>query len=215
MLRIIFFTNLLLLSACFSSSRAPVEELRPQFAMNHPQQYHLVRAGDTLYAIAFLYNLNTEDLAHLNHLVHPYMLKVGQRLTLNAPLQPQFSKTLTVKPWSKWFWPTATNRVKVLHQHKGITIRGRYQQPIYAASSGVVAYAGQGIPGYGNLILIKHSNHLLSAYAYNANLFVVVGQSVAKGQKIAQMGYMNKHVAALHFEIRLQGQAQDPLRYLP
>jgi len=214
MLRIIFFINLMWLSACFSPSLAPVEELRPQFAMNHPEHYHIVRQGDTLFAIAFLYNQNTEDLEKINHLSKPYVLKVGQRLQLRRGERALPVRKLEFfKPWSKWVWPTPTSQFKAFKQNKGITIPGQYQQPIYAAASGVVAYAGQGIPGYGNLILIKHSNHLLTAYAYNANISVVEGQRVKKGQIIAKMGYMKQHMAALHFEIRFQGQAQDPMRY--
>jgi lipoprotein NlpD len=223
MLRIIFFVNTLFLAGCFSSVQAPVEELRPQYSRYQTERFHTVTAGDTLYSIAFLHDQNTVELARINHLVPPYILKVGQRLWLSSSSVGQGyarqAKPVYRKLSSKWYWPARGQLFKSNWQNqiaqKGINIKGQYNQGIYAAQSGIVAYAGSGLPGYGNLILIMHPDHLISAYAYNAKILVREGQKVYRGQVIAKMGYMDKSIAALHFEIRHRGQAQNPLNYLP
>jgi len=84
-----------------------------------------------------------------------------------------------------------------------------------AAGAGKVMYAGSGIRGYGNLVIIKHTNNLLSAYAHNKTILVKEGQSVTKGQKIAEMGNSDSDSVKLHFEIRQQGKPVDPSKYLP
>jgi lipoprotein NlpD len=88
-------------------------------------------------------------------------------------------------------------------------------QDIFAAGAGKVMYAGSGIRGYGNLVIVKHNNSLLSAYAHNKTILVKEGQSITKGQKIAEMGNSDSDGVKLHFEIRLQGKPVDPSRYLP
>jgi lipoprotein NlpD len=88
-------------------------------------------------------------------------------------------------------------------------------QDIYSAAAGTVMYAGSGIRGYGNLVIIKHSNNLLSAYAHNKTILVKEKQIISKGQKIAEMGNSDSDVVSLHFEIRQQGKPVDPLKFLP
>jgi lipoprotein NlpD len=84
-----------------------------------------------------------------------------------------------------------------------------------AAGAGKVMYAGSGIRGYGNLVIVKHSNSLLSAYAHNRAILVKEGQSVSKGQLIAEMGDSDTDAVKLHFEIRQQGKPVDPSKFLP
>ena len=98
---------------------------------------------------------------------------------------------------------------------KGIDIAGTVGAKIAAAGDGRVAYAGSGLKGYGELIIIKHNNNFLSAYAYNRTLYVKEGDPVRAGQTIAEMGEGPDRRASLHFEIRQNGQPVDPLRYLP
>ena len=91
---------------------------------------------------------------------------------------------------------------------------GRLGQDVRAASTGRVVYTGSGIRGYGNLIIIKHADSLLTSYAHNREMLVHEGQDVAAGQTIAHMGTGAHRVSALYFEIRLNGKPVDPLRYL-
>ena len=87
--------------------------------------------------------------------------------------------------------------------------------PVWAAADGRVVYAGSGLRGYGNLIILKHSNQFLTAYAHNQVLLVREDQSVKKGQKIAEMGNSDAEQVKLHFEIRKQGKPVDPMKFLP
>jgi lipoprotein NlpD len=86
---------------------------------------------------------------------------------------------------------------------------------VLAAGSGKVMYAGSGIRGYGNLVIVKHTSNLLSAYAHNKIIFVKEGQTVNRGQKIAEMGNSDTDAVKLHFEIRQQGKPVDPSKFLP
>ena len=100
-------------------------------------------------------------------------------------------------------------------KNKGIDIGGRAGDPVVAAADGRVVYAGAGLRGYGNLIILKHNNTFLTAYAHNQTLLVREDQTVRKGQKIAEMGSTDTDRVKLHFEIRRQGKPVDPMRYLP
>ena len=120
---------------------------------------------------------------------------------------------------SHWLWP-AEGRLLSRFQagdpsRKGIDIGGEAGRPIKASADGVVVYSGSGLIGYGELIIIKHSDRMLSAYAHNSRRLVAEGQSVAAGSQIAEMGTNDRNQAVLHFEIRLNGSPVDPLRYLP
>jgi len=114
-----------------------------------------------------------------------------------------------------WTWPT---NGKVLRgfsdSNKGIDIGGRMSQAVLAAGDGKVVYCGSGLRGYGKLIIIKHNKIYLSAYAHNSQLLVKEGQSVKKGQKIAEMGNSDADQVKLHFEIRRFGKPVDPMQYL-
>jgi lipoprotein NlpD len=99
--------------------------------------------------------------------------------------------------------------------NKGINIGGAAGTPVQAAADGRVVYAGNGLRGYGNLIIIKHDATYLTAYAHNRALMVKEGDAVTKGQKIAEMGDSDSDRVMLHFEVRRQGKPVDPLKYLP
>ncbi|MDN4055510.1 peptidoglycan DD-metalloendopeptidase family protein [Massilia sp. YIM B02763] len=116
-----------------------------------------------------------------------------------------------------WMWPSDGRIVATFDEgkNKGIDIAGRLGQQVMAAGSGKVMYAGSGIRGYGNLVIVKHSNSLLSAYAHNRTIVVKEGQNVTKGQVIAEMGNSDTDTVKLHFEIRQQGKPVDPAKFLP
>ena len=100
-------------------------------------------------------------------------------------------------------------------KNKGIDIAGRAGDAVIASADGRVVYAGAGLRGYGNLIILKHNNTFLTAYAHNQTLLVKEDQTVKKGQKIAEMGNSDSEKVKLHFEIRRQGKPVDPAKYLP
>lgn len=116
-----------------------------------------------------------------------------------------------------WMWPSDGRIIATFDEgkNKGIDIAGKAGQQVMAAGSGKVMYAGSGIRGYGNLVIVKHSNSLLSAYAHNRSIVVKEGQSVSKGQMIAEMGDSDADAVKLHFEIRQQGKPVDPSKFLP
>jgi lipoprotein NlpD len=118
-----------------------------------------------------------------------------------------------------WQWPTNGRQIEGFSAgdqgNKGIDIAGKRGQPVVAAADGRVVYAGNALRGYGNLIIIKHNDDYLSAYAHNDSLLVKEQQSVKAGQKIADMGSSESSDVRLHFEIRYHGQSVDPMRFLP
>ncbi|MBC5766187.1 peptidoglycan DD-metalloendopeptidase family protein [Ramlibacter sp. GTP1] len=118
-----------------------------------------------------------------------------------------------------WMWPTGANDHVIAgfdeEKNKGLDIGGKAGDPIFAAADGRVVYAGAGLRGYGNLIILKHNNTYLTAYAHNQALLVKEDQSVRKGQKIAEMGNSDADRVKLHFEIRRQGKPVDPAKFLP
>ena len=116
-----------------------------------------------------------------------------------------------------WAWP-ATGAVTAPFDEgkaKGLSIGGKAGDPVLAAADGRVVYAGSGLRGYGNLIILKHNNTYLTAYAHNQTLLVKEDQAVRRGQKIAEMGSSDADSVKLHFEIRKQGKPVDPARLLP
>ncbi|WP_442968773.1 peptidoglycan DD-metalloendopeptidase family protein [Ramlibacter sp.] len=118
-----------------------------------------------------------------------------------------------------WSWPAPGNSTVVGSfdevRNKGLDIGGKAGDPVLAAADGRVVYAGAGLRGYGNLIILKHNNTYLTAYAHNQALLVKEDQTVRKGQKIAEMGSTDTDRVKLHFEIRRQGKPVDPARLLP
>ncbi|CAN7476374.1 peptidoglycan DD-metalloendopeptidase family protein [Acidovorax sp. LjRoot129] len=116
-----------------------------------------------------------------------------------------------------FIWPAPGSLIAGFDEarNKGYDISGKAGDPVLAAADGRVVYAGAGLRGYGNLVILKHNNTFLTAYAHNQTLLVKEDQAVRKGQKIAEMGNTDADRVKLHFEIRRQGKPVDPSRYLP
>ncbi|MEO7246271.1 MAG: peptidoglycan DD-metalloendopeptidase family protein [Rubrivivax sp.] len=136
-----------------------------------------------------------------------------------VPSTPAPSKDVAKDPDEDlgWVWPAAGTVLATFDdaRNKGLAIGGRAGDPVLAAAEGRVVYAGSGLRGYGNLVIIKHNNTFLSAYAHNQTLLVKEDQTVRRGQKIAEMGSSDADRVKLHFEIRRQGKPVDPARFLP
>lgn len=242
-----------------------------------------VQKDDTIYSIAWSFDLDYRDLAKANHLKPPYSLRPGQTLSMhissterskdaeiesvnpvtfkdvgitNCPYQeinkepkivPEITlpelelksvdkfdanivepprKTVTlnqakiVSPVNRarWQWPANGKVLKEFDLqgggNKGIDITGNLGDPVTAAAPGKVVYSGSGLRGYGNLIIIKHSDNYLSAYAYNKKCLVKEGDVVRAGTEIGKMGQNNAGEVLLHFEIRRNGKPVNPLLYL-
>jgi len=260
---------------------------------------HVVQKGDTLYSIAFNYGLDYHEVAELNRIPDPSIIKIGQSIQLfsadsprpvsapiksavdSAPIdapndgrpaaendpaeilikeQPlavkleyseqamlQIEKiqleqsrqvarpqiALVVIPNTKKI-PIAVEDAKELswsmpaqgkltgefsaasgsNNRKGISIAGKLRQPVLASATGKVVYNGNGLRGYGNLVIIKHNKTFISAYAHNDRIVVKEGQMVKQGQKIAEMGNTDTDQVKLYFEIRKFGKPVDPAQYL-
>jgi len=117
----------------------------------------------------------------------------------------------------EWGWPAGGKIIENFHEsrNKGLDIAGSLGDPVLAAADGKVVYSGSGLRGYGQLIIIKHNNTFLSAYAHNRAMLVKEGQAVRRGQKIAELGNTDAESPRVHFEIRRQGRPVDPASYLP
>lgn len=205
---------------------------------------YVVDRGDTLYSIAWRYELDYRAVARWNGIRPPYTIYPDQRLRLRPPPGTRQRPTTAVveprpipepEPLPEptpsppetgpepadigWRWPTDGEVVRDFDPNragkKGITIAGEVGQPIRAAASGRVVYSGNGLRGYGNLIIIKHSRDYLTAYGYNRELLADEGDRVDAGELIARMGEAPSQGAVLHFEIRREGEPVDPSRYLP
>jgi lipoprotein NlpD len=135
------------------------------------------------------------------------------RPAVPAPIKP--AAIAATMPHLTWVWPTERSPAARAVQSGGILFPGRLGQDVRAAASGRIVYTGSGIRGYGQLVIVKHNDVLLSAYAYNREVLVHEGQEVAAGEVIAHMGEGMHKSAALYFEIRYNGRPIDPLPLLP
>lgn len=304
---------LLSLAACGSRYQAPVDQAGDPLFLNAGRQ-HLVNQGETLYVVAWMYDLDFNALARANNLREPYTLTPGQYLSVDLRSQgggaantvaaaPARSTAVTVNPVNpgntvsrtplpggtsrpgrsalpssdataatapavppvaapvtpppvatppatenrsavatapaatpppaapssaptatstgavSWAWPHAGNIIGRFSDsgsdNKGIDIDGKAGDPVMAAADGEVVYAGSGLLHYGNLLIIKHNDRYLSAYAHNRALLVSEKAKVTKGQRIAELGNSGIDRNMLHFEIRVDGKPSDPLQYLP
>lgn len=135
---------------------------------------------------------------------------------ITAPTVSSMNNSTTLT--GTWLWPTAGKTIENFSAseggNKGIDIAGSRSQPVMSTASGRVVYAGNALRGYGNLIIIKHNDDYLSAYAHNETMLVRDQQQVKAGQKIATMGSSGTSSVRLHFEIRYKGKSVNPLRYL-
>jgi lipoprotein NlpD len=188
--------------------------------LDYESTYYVVRPGDTLYGIAWRHGIDPVRLASINRLSNPDLISVGQRLALRtsvtSPARPVArAVAMPAEPAPRWQWPTRGPIVSAYGGagalDGGIGIGGAQGQIISAAAAGRVVYAGSGLIGYGQLVIIKHNETYLSAYGHNRRLFVVQGDEVSQGQRIAEMGLGPDRSARLHFEIRRNGVPMDPM----
>ncbi len=135
----------------------------------------------------------------------------------SASSTPAPAAAATAEDEIAWIWPTNGTVLAGFDEvkNKGLDIGGTVGDPVLAAADGRVVYVGAGLRGYGNLIILKHNNTYLTAYAHNQTLLIKEDQSVRKGQKIAEMGSSDADRVKLHFEVRRQGKPVDPAKYLP
>ncbi len=243
-LLIVSLLSVSVLSGCESGrTYAPVTEVSPIEPIPKVGQ-HKVAQEETLYAIAWRYGLDYRYLAARNNIKPPYAIVPGQIIVLRGkpvatpivaeskPQPPvvqtevgnksalpiQLDKPVPEPSYSTatWLWPASGKVVTAFSSvNKGINISGQLGEPIKAAAAGKVVYAGAGLRGYGNLIILKHNSLYLSAYAYNRKLVVKEGDWVKKGQKIAEMGNSDSNKPLLHFEIRKAGKPLNPITLYP
>ena len=251
-----------LLMGCQSPYQSPVAEIdEPRFL--DTDRIHRVNEGETLYVIAWIYDLDFIHIARVNSLSSPYIIFPGQILNVDPRAQAvqqtrntatttantatgrnqeqlrqtsQSRSQATAQSTSQsspvqinpvtvrqgpvnWAWPAQGNIIGRFSEsgveNKGINIAGREGDAVLAAAAGEVVYAGSGLLLYGELVIIKHNDRFLSAYAHNSALLVAEGDKVSRGEKIAELGSTGVDTEMLHFEIRLEGKPVDPLGYLP
>ena len=201
-----------------------------------------VKAGETLHAIAFEIGVDINDLVAWNGVSDKSRIRAGQTLLVEPPAAPigeagapaaysgrAASERAPVRPAapvakvpmlvaSGWVWPVkgqVTRGFDPRHGSKGLDIVAAEGMPVNAAAAGEVVYAGDGLRGYGNLIILKHNPTTLSAYAHQSRLLVSEGQQVLRGQPIGEMGSTDAERIKLHFQIREFGKPVDPRTYLP
>ncbi len=206
------------------------------------QNIYRVEKGDTLYAIAFRYGKDFQTLARANGIDSNYKIYPGQLINLSATAAPKKSEKISsnkpiqekrnsVKKKSEpakvasvstkvaWAWPLQGKIIQRFSEkgtlNKGINIAAEKGKAVKAAAAGEVVYAGSGLLGYGNLVIIKHNNQFLSAYAHNSKLLVEEKDRIKRGAKIAEVGDSGATRPMLHFEIRKDGKPVNPLKYLP
>ena len=205
-----------------------------------PPGYYRVKKGDTLARIALDNGQAPRDVAQWNLAANPSfnpnVIEVGDLILIKAPAGTKPVKTaekktaaekadtpaaespkpeVVAEPGIRLSWP-AKGKVtaEFSESNKGIDIAGKVGEPVLAASDGKVVYAGNSLRGYGNLVIVKHDNTYLTAYAHNSKLLVKEGDAVRKGQKIAEMGDTDTNSAKLHFELRVNGKPVNPTPYL-
>jgi lipoprotein NlpD len=197
-----------------------------------PPGYYRVKRGDTLARIALDNGQSPRDLAQWNNMANPNQIEVGDLILVKPPAgskssakpadtakpdsaKPASSKEIVAEPGIRLSWPAKGKVIEDFSEKtKGIDIAGKLGEPVTAASEGSVVYAGNSLRGYGNLVIIKHDNTYLTAYAHNRVLSVKEGDSVKKGQKIAEMGDTDTNSVKLHFELRVNGKPVNPTPYL-
>ena len=202
-----------------------------------PAGYYRVKPGDTLFRIAQNHGQTVGSLASWNQLKDSHSIEAGQLLRVVPPAGNSSSSARPPSPPAKraasrpapaapsapaagrlaLIWPVKGEVVGHFNgsSRKGIDIAGRKGEPVAAAAAGKVVYAGAGIDAYGRLLIIKHNNDFLTAYAHNQSLLVKEGAQVKQGQKIATLGRSGTNRFKLQFQVRYKGKAVDPVAYLP
>ena len=234
-----------LLTACSSRYQSPVSEIQDSPRFITTDRTHRVNEGETLYAIALIYDLDFNYLASINALTEPYRIYSGQilsvdpRVNISTVKTPAEFKTTSSNrgkinsrpaaaaaiPFSPdlrsiiWQWPASGSVMDYFSssdiENKGINLSGTQGDTVVAAAEGEVVYAGSGLLRYGELVIIKHNDRYLSSYAHNRKILVQEGERVKRGEKIAELGSTGVDREMLHFEIRDMGEPVDPLRFLP
>ena len=206
-------------------------------AISKNTTFYIVETGDTLSSIARRSAHSVAELVEWNDLHSADAIEIGQKLRVQKPITETVKKE-NVKPNTtkvekqesstssvtggiaeirriNWIWPTHGKIISTYTTaRRGIAIGGTKGQKVVAAADGTVLHRGL-MNGYGNLLIIKHSNNVLSVYAHNDKMFVKEKQRVKRGQQIAEMGNTDSEQVKLHFEIRYQGKPVDPTKYLP
>ena len=203
--------------------------------------YYTVKPGDTIMQIGRVSSQNWRDIVRWNSLDSPNQIEVGQVLRVAPPegvavatpvnpvvappkplppivATPAVSNpAVAVEDDIAWIWPSNGALIAGFDEvkNKGLKIAGKLGDPVVASADGRVVYAGSGLRGYGNLVILKHNETYLTAYAHNQTLLVKEDQTVRKGQRIADMGSSDADKVMLHFEVRRQGKPVDPAKYLP
>lgn len=197
-------------------------------ALDHGQDYRdLVKWNN-------LENANLIRIDQVLRVVPPEGEQAGSRAgaapdSQTAAIQPGAVQSRPIEPAPKadagttseepisWSWPGTGRVIEEFSEakNKGIDLEGKAGDPVLASADGKVVYSGSGLRGYGNLVIVKHDNMFLSAYAHNRMLLAKEGQAVKRGQKIAEMGNSDSDKVKLHFEVRRQGKPVDPMKYLP
>jgi lipoprotein NlpD len=196
-------------------------------------RYYKAEYGDTLYSVGFRTGYGYKKIAAWNNMRAPYTLTIGKNLKLyGANKKKSKWQKSTKKKWAKtqasakintqltklfWRWPVKGRVASNFYatDKKGINIAGKVGGIIRAAEAGMVVYSGSSLVGYGHLLIIKHNDLYLSAYAQNRRLLVKEGQKVKRGQVIAEMGVGANAQPLLYFEIRRNGDSVNPIKYLP
>lgn len=190
---------------------ARLNHLRPPYDLHAGQVIKLLPASESYRQVPASVETRHEEVRRSETPVTTQPVRVTQ--TVKNTKQQHFMHTLL------WQWPTSGKVVDSYSYadggNKGIDIAGQLGQPVRAAAAGQVVYAGNALQGYGNLIIIKHNDDYLSAYAHNQKILVKDKQWVKAGQEIATMGDSGSNRVELHFEVRYKGQSTDPMRYLP
>ena len=249
---VVALTAIILVTGCSSNNSAPVSSRSAP--PSNRILVHQVESGETLYSIAWRYDLDFRKLARANGIREPFVISRGQLVSLDiskissaaakrvnksekktkiaaskantnvVTSTPKSTKTLKNKPKSassqvvygtnwQWKWPVKGKIVEsysLPKLHKGIKIKSVSRAAVRSSAPGLVVYAGEGLRGYGKLVIIKHSDILLSAYAHNDQIMVREGQTVRQTEIISRLGSNG----TMYFEIRKDGNPVDPEVYL-
>lgn len=204
-----------LLVGCANPGRPPVVERSPVFSAR-PERY-IVRPGDTLYSIAWRYEMDVAGLARANGLRDPYTIYVGQELRLRVQLAAGSPAPAADSPAPagadplRWAWPVSAAIARDFSSaNKGVDFRVAGGDYVRAAAAGEVVYAGNGLGGYAHLVIIRHDDQFLSAYSFNSAGNVSEGERVKAGTSLAKLAAAGDAAPLLHFEIRRNGRAVNP-----
>lgn len=203
---------------------------KENYGIQSPPTVYTVKKGDTLFSIAWRFGLERSAVQRQNHISNPNKIYIGQKLRLKSHYASTSHRTNSISAAAKtsssqrvpvranWVWPMKGKVVRHFNPRQiganGMRIAGKPNQSVNAANSGVVAYKGNGLNGYGNVVIIKHQNGLLSAYGFLSKTYVKEGQKIKKRQKIGTVGYAANRQLMLHFEVRRSGRPVNPKTYI-